>query len=385
MKNKKDIKEKLNKLKKPLFIISVVFNVLFILFLILGLTITKSKTQSVSAENDTSYPLTTLYHTEWQLNNSISNSPSTDSVPTEYYEYYGDFRSAGNDWTSIRFGGTNIINAGISYGQGGNYTPVYNYGRGWVSEDFQNIYFYQDFETTEETQLFINWLPLNATLLNREIYVFNFVRNFNYNAPFCDLGSTYLQASYDQYGEGFRVDIYTPDFVSNGVIFNHIRLYYSNGNGTTYKTGGEYKDNNNLYSYYFVMMEYRNRNYPENDRMVFSRTLEQYTKSGNLSFYITNSGTWKNIAYQELVFNSVLEPDLRDKLAQYNNSTYIGGFTDGTSNIGLDNVFILLSSAFGSLTSIWSIQLIPGISIGLLLFMPLVVSLIIGLIWLVKR
>lgn len=58
---------------------------------------------------------------------------------------------------------------------------------------------------------------------------------------------------------------------------------------------------------------------------------------------------------------------------------------DDASSVPWNSVFGLLSSAFSSVASVFNFYILPGVSIGTLLFLPLVVSIVIFIIWLIKR
>lgn len=66
---------------------------------------------------------------------------------------------------------------------------------------------------------------------------------------------------------------------------------------------------------------------------------------------------------------------------EYNNISE----TVNTADIGLGQAFTLIGSAFNSLLGLATIQVIPGITIGLLLFMPFLAGLVVFIIWIVKR
>lgn len=82
----------------------------------------------------------------------------------------------------------------------------------------------------------------------------------------------------------------------------------------------------------------------------------------------------KALAISNLTIEEILNYDMNIDPLQINN---------GGNAIG--NVFALIKLAFDSVVSLFAISIIPGISIGILLFLPLVLTIIIVIIKLVKR
>lgn len=61
------------------------------------------------------------------------------------------------------------------------------------------------------------------------------------------------------------------------------------------------------------------------------------------------------------------------------------GGVGGTSDNGLDGVFNLISRAFGAMYNIFAIPVIPGITLGTFIALPLIAMFIFFLVWLFKR
>lgn len=61
------------------------------------------------------------------------------------------------------------------------------------------------------------------------------------------------------------------------------------------------------------------------------------------------------------------------------------GATGGDVGSGYESFFSLIAQAFRSISSVLNIYVVPGITLGTLIFIPLVVSIVLFVVWLVKR
>lgn len=61
------------------------------------------------------------------------------------------------------------------------------------------------------------------------------------------------------------------------------------------------------------------------------------------------------------------------------------GATGGDVGSGYENFFTLIAQAFRSIASVLGIYVLPGITLGTLIFIPLVASIVLFVVWLVKR
>lgn len=211
---------------------------------------------------------------------------------------------------------------------------------------------------------------------------FNFNPTINYNAPF-----GYATESAFVLGEGQTITYELPWFYSNGLAFNQIQMYYVDALATRYITqeGNIVVMETEGFSYY-ARMCYKNT--ATNLVVeVNSRIYSTYTDSqGNVQYYLNNTSVWANPNYQVLIFSDSLTPSQYDKLSVLN--TNLGaGYVDytGTDDIGLGSVFTLIGRAFSAVGGFLAIQIMPGLSLGILLFAPLIVGIIIAVIWIVKR
>lgn len=389
--------------KKPLMILSVVFNLLMILIIIIGCSKNK-KTMSVSAL--TNEDIGTLAQTSWRINEPINDfSIFSDDGNTFFVKYYANYNlSPGTLYVSLTFTRTTTPEgpAGIyAYNISGNYitdggvqrTHYFYLRNNAAHETFMaNEFEFQGYflNNEYENETLMSWFVNNATLLNDfKPTTFKFNDTLNYNAPYAmNIDSMFV----NQYWEDVQtlgVDkIYDfPYFTSNGQLFNRIRLYYFNANGTQYKKDdGTFTINTNTNTAYYFFMQYINT---DNDYRieVNNRQFEVgfVSATSGTQTYLVKGSYWVNEEYKSLHFRDALTPEQRNHLAQFNSASNITGFVGSTDEVGLGNTFALISQGFGGLTNIFKIQLLPNITIGLLLFLPLVVTIIIVIIKLVKR
>lgn len=101
---------------------------------------------------------------------------------------------------------------------------------------------------------------------------------------------------------------------------------------------------------------------------VYQASTEQLAKVG-----INENVSRSRWAINQYTIEQILNYDMTQNASGVNTGNYIG------------NVFTLIKQAFDSLTGILALSILPGISIGVLLFLPLVLTIIIVVIKLVKR
>lgn len=179
-----------------------------------------------------------------------------------------------------------------------------------------------------------------------------------------------------------------PIFVSGGNVFNRIEVYFlratpdlkfKDSNGLDIQS--HLIDGTNPYKY-FKSMKYVNT---YNSYVVEVASREKVADSSNT--YIYYNASWLGEQYKTLSIYGSLDTYTESILSMANNNIDLNGFSTGNyqSDIGLGSVFALLTTTFQSFIPLMSIQIIPGITIGLLLFMPLIAGIIILIVWIVKR
>lgn len=90
--------------------------------------------------------------------------------------------------------------------------------------------------------------------------------------------------------------------------------------------------------------------------------------------------TNKVLYIEESNYNANMAFWLNNILSVESNYIY-GASSDGY----IGNVFVLIGSSFSSIASILAIQLLPGLSIGMLIFVPFIISIVLFVVWLFKR
>lgn len=251
---------------------------------------------------------------------------------------------------------------------------------------------------------------------------FQFASQFNFNAPYrlnrsigyFGVGDDYNYDIWNKYSDfislngAFNGDLYSPipdihtiwfryislgDFVSNGRLFNRIFYFYVPVDGFLFDKLLPPPDSGAYFAmaYYYgdpitdvftyndlTFVNYRNWSVDANNLFM----------TANYQFLSTSS--WTNDDYRYITFIDKLSLDERDFLTSFNSNEFGGnGFDDITiisgGNGSVIDVFTLLGNAFASLQNFLSINILPAISIGTLLFLPLVVGIVITIFWLIKR
>lgn len=391
---KKQKKQKLlnvwNKIKKPLVILSFVGNIIFLLFIIVGCVGVKKNSTQVKADNT---EVITLRGTSWSFDVVPTRTPNGTfmndrQLPSEVYTLLYQFNGIDKTYASIEFRGGDRYN---SYGGnyfnelGGQTYEVFAYydkqlsKYHWNDDRLKNIIIssVQASNNDSENLSLIEWFSLYSEPVDYVETRFEFISQINYNGYFGQaLDSMFINAN----NEGSKVvNIDLPFFRSNGEVFNRITLYYLNGGSMAYLSdNGTTATNTNTQTWYFSLMYYENT-------LLGTSVAVNYRKfSVSSSTYLIKGSTWKANSYRYLVFQGELTPEQRESLECFNNDSF-SGFSQVNENVGLGNVFNILGQAFVSLRGILSIELLPNISIGLLVFMPLIVGIILTIIWLVKR
>ena len=402
-KNKK-IVDFWNKIKKPLMILSIVGNILFLIFILVGCLGVKSKTQQVSATNEVG--ITSLRGTTWEFNETIDvKSLCTYEDNNFYYgDYYLMYRIDSepfltNGFALFKLKAQSAKEGNIlypfnalyifDYDEGSTHNYVY-YGNGSLvnSWNYDRVIHigYEEYLLGQgavthfdyENPFLINWFYNNATLISNNQKSFTFLNDFNYNAPFV----TSYDSQFCIKSDGAYVEkSYNVGFISNGKVFTNIVVAYMPGNGTAYldKVSNTIKVNSNANTVYYSHMIYKNIETSESV-IVNNRNFVVSDRS-----YIAQGSMWVNQEYRNLlVYGS--GSSIFDDLAQFNSSTSLSnGISSVDSNVGLGNVFTLLRDTFSSFLPIFGISILPGLSLGLFIFLPLVVTIIIVIIKLVKR
>lgn len=425
--NKQKLKNIWNKIKRPLMILSIVGNVLFIMAIIVGCaSMKKTKAQQTNAVDIGE--VYDLFDTTWYLNDVINYTPMGKdflsyplSNPETWmyditFEAFDAYENNFRDYNTLYFHSSS--NSGYQYNwfdvqyrdiDDGNevlYRGSLAVFDTRASSGLEPIFYYMPLEDdqmdeirtihvtshytllnnyAEHNQLFY-WFFENASLIDKpSSFTFTFNKQINYNAPQnASLESPFVLHSFSGNEAVYTISYNLPSFMSNGEVFDTIKIWYFKGYSMRY-LDGTIQVNDNQGTAYYNYMEYIDSTLGTTV-MVNYRNFVNGNVEGSVQTYLTNGSEWVNENYRVLIFNTELTPNQTTHLSQFNNQNFNNnGFSAIGEDVGVGNVFSLMGSAFAGLTALWSIQLLPNITLGLLLFMPLIVIVIITIIKLVKR
>lgn len=218
----------------------------------------------------------------------------------------------------------------------------------------------------------------SGQVFNPTTYYFN--EQINYNAfqnatidtPFVVGGSTGAQ------------EVYNGVFVSGGEVFDSIKIRYIDANAVYFKkpdASGNIKGSSG--SVYFTFLEYWNST---TNRVVVvnQRDMQAQEISGGIAHVVLNSSTWKSQTYRKIIALNGLSDSETTALGRLNNnSSNINNGINGNVDIG--DTFTLLGSAFSSWLSIFNISILPGLTLGVFFFLPVIVSIIVLVFKAVKK
>ena len=102
------------------------------------------------------------------------------------------------------------------------------------------------------------------------------------------------------------------------------------------------------------------------------------TASGQHGFYYSMADYLMESFGRETIYYIDFDNDLSSDVDN-------PGTTGGNVSSGYESFFSLIAQAFRSIASIMNIQVLPGISVGTLIFIPLVATIVLFVVWLVKR
>lgn len=246
---------------------------------------------------------------------------------------------------------------------------------------------------------------LNTFFVISDKTTLTFGDTFNYNAAYqylvaLDVNNTgyqtitedltyYVFRQYDGYittslnASSYQLTLDLPYFYSNGFLFNQIVFNYVALADTeqvmTLNNGfvpNHYVNQQNTTLIYHSM-RYKNSN--------SGLSLQTNIRNGGLDsngvYYWQLTTSWANDNYKTITFISSLNEYETYFLNNMNNLTIGGGLSSGGS---VFDVFTLLGNAFSSFTSLFNVAILPSITIGVLVAIPLVVSLIILLFKMIK-
>lgn len=423
-------KTKKKELKKRLFkilnIVSYILSVLMIMILIVcivqgcsntGKKRLSSNSEVISQPHNAYYDNTLTYYEPLLLDSTISLDGQSalsngainvrdnyDSNPGPYtYTWY----NVNTDYGSIKYisaDGETYLNVEalqcqyITYSSLGTY--VYRlYGIRVNLSDDSDDYLIQrvsDNPFSNTYQVINGYLQCNNYLLDNEVlskyfkqinivdFVFN--KDFNFNAPLGLNLSNYFGGSTSMAtlipGAGiYRITYDLPLFYSNGYVYDGIAIDYAGAHGNHFLI------NNNLVlgdegALSYFALGFRRAGTSTFDFVNYRDTSQYQNLSTDIVHtYMLQTSTWVNDAWRYITFLSPLSDTQNVKINAFNNNNqYNGGIYNGG-----DNVFTLIASAFTGLMPLLSTMILPNITIGMLLLIPLVVMLVFAIIKIIKK
>lgn len=222
-------------------------------------------------------------------------------------------------------------------------------------------------------------------------YSFNWYFNFNinYNCAFGPFNYELPFFKWTNYDWSANGPTFNFRFVCDGVMYKGLHFSYANNynsatNGHNYfrDIEGSLIDETGYDFGYFTHLSYINMDNTET--IVFSRNISYLSYENGSNTYEVKEvgGSWVSFKYRSL---QVLAND-SDVVDLLNNLNTIGDTEyNGYTSYQYYDVFSLIGLGFTSLIGLFNISLLPGITLGLLLFMPLMVSIIIIVVRMVKK
>lgn len=218
---------------------------------------------------------------------------------------------------------------------------------------------------------------------------FSFNSQINYYAPYGqDIDTDFVNDSNmtSSSSYSFKTILEGQPFYSGGLVFDTIRLRYDSAQALSYydNSGARQTWTASQFAGY-SWIEYVNS--VSNRIIVVNQRLTQAWNSGNSSGVVQSKGSrWVSTEYQKIQFFNEPNQTIITTLSTLNNSSYQANtYVIANNDVGLGGAFTLLSQAFSSWIPILSVSIVPGITLGMLIFLPLIAGIIILIIWIVKR
>lgn len=253
---------------------------------------------------------------------------------------------------------------------------------------------------------------LNTFFIKQTKQSFMFSYDLNYYYMFSSYGytDTFTNVNFESYdivldsdkfgsNLGYTLDIEMPFFISGNQLFNKIRLVYKrvassvnpNYDNETWDTpwwtdSGSHQLLDNTNCGFFTNMTYVNT---LSDQMVnvykrdTANLVNNDLESKPVYWGYTNSCSWVADMYRHIIICDADSFNNSDAYVQLASLNYYD--TSTQNDVAIYSLFDMFSQAFRSITSLFSISIIPGFTIGVLMFMPFVVLIIVTIIRLVKK
>lgn len=242
----------------------------------------------------------------------------------------------------------------------------------------------------------LTWWLYHATY-NYQNYGVDFNDQINYYSP---IGTGLDFFAPGQYAGAYPLfrGLFTD---IEGNTYKELGISYLGGVGTAYGTGGsDYHVNQNEDTSQYMFLYYRR--FIDNT-MIVVNAVDYYTctsSSHEGATTLSMSSHWTSAIFQHInvvyAYENQWDNELghydtlpssknltrRQVLSSFNNLNNSTGIVDG-NNIG--NGLTLVGNAFSSLTGIFGIYVLPGITFGVLLFIPLLVGITLAILKLLRK
>lgn len=189
--------------------------------------------------------------------------------------------------------------------------------------------------------------------------------------------------------------VYKGWFKCNGVYYNEIKMTCIDAQGTKYYEGqalnsSQLKQINSSPNYYIYVMNVQFIN-TINNSSIYAYTTRSYAIDDTLSNYLDISYNGWNVREVEFInISCVGSPQVRNDLVNlgyYKTITHLNDLISSSSNNNswLNNSFSLINSALFGLGGLFSIQILPFVNLGTLIFLPLLFVIVLFVVKLFKR
>lgn len=293
---------------------------------------------------------------------------------------------------NLNVNGEPVTGNHISYSVNGNSnvrTYTYN-GSTWTvtgSNVVENIYINKNLSVTNETYVFYHILE----------QFFNVITPYNYR----DLNSNWSPLSYFNKVDNFFVNDAVGQYTiikdglmsANGIYYNQLIAYVDTG--TIYRAVDNngsisYMKNENVKYIGFVMLK---NTYTSAEVIILLPSMIPFDNNGSVSYAVT--GYYETRDYNLL---KIYQFHFNDEVQGTSPLTSLKGYSNynalnvsssysinDSSNGDFGDVFGLIGTAFNGLTSLLAIKVLPGITLGILFFVPVIAFIVFAIVRVIKK
>ena len=238
-----------------------------------------------------------------------------------------------------------------------------------------------DYNYIELANVSVEWLSAVNTPTNA-MYTFS-IQQLRYGILYNDGYNLYMtyQAFYNNdyvgtYDNYYRLDYDTYSYIINNIYGMQLNISitdnYVGRDGVNYGHAFEMYNKVSVFTTPVNNFEYYD--------LIDNTYAFYYTyQTDNTHYTINTYNITKHSLTQELHVNDIREYFINDAY----NTGYEVGYRDGVSTN--NNLFTLIGSAFNGLVDFFNIEIIPGITLGLLVFAPLFIGVVLVLLKLLVK